>query len=722
MTVLLLFLLTLHTTGWVNISMISRLELWAYDLRLKANLDTKKSQQIIIVDIDEKSLGVEGQWPWSRDRLATLIDQLFNTYGVTLVGMDVVFAEPDRSSQIDVLEQLNRLNLSAQQQVILTAAKTKLDLDQRLALSIKNHPVVLGYYFNDKTNRTSGSLPAPVFTAEQLGSLENSFIAMKGFGANLEDLQHQSAAAGHFNPYIDIDGINRRTPAIIEYQKNYYESLALAMARTMLWVDHLEPGISAHNDSYRRMEWIGLADFKVPVDDRGCILIPYRGSQGMFSYYSAVDILNGAIVKEDLQNAIVLIGTTAPGLMDLRSTPLSAAYPGVEVQASLLAGILDQTIWHSPSWMKGAELLQVLFIGVLLFALLPLLNPLWSIVLTAAVTAATLGINQWLWQQHLVLPLASSLLLIGLLYIWNMTYGFFAEFRDKKRVSHIFGQYVPPAIVTDMAKNPGAFSIAGESREMTVLFSDVRDFTAISERLEATELTRMMNAYLTPMTEIIHRQQGTIDKYIGDAIMAFWGAPVDDPQHSRHAVLAALDMLNKINQLNNEFEQQGWPRLKIGIGLNTGIMNVGNMGSEFRMAYTVMGDAVNLGARLESLTKEYGVNLIISETTQAVMPDLFCRELDRIQVKGKEQPVTIYQPIGLMDEMSSFQIHPVEQFHDALENYRQAQWHAAESILNKLHDKNPEERLYRLYLDRIKHFREQPHPESWDGVFRFAHK
>lgn len=722
MTTCLLVLLTAHTAGCIGINVIAKFELWAYDLRLKANLAPQKNNQIVIVDIDEKSLASEGQWPWSRDRLATLIDQLFNTYGVTLVGMDIVFAEPDRSSQIDVLKQLNRLNLSSEQQVILTAAKTKLDLDQRLALSIKNHPVVLGYYFNNETSWTSGSLPAPVFTAEQLGSLDNNFITMKGFGANLEDLQHQSAAAGHFNPYIDSDGINRRTPAIIEYQKNYYESLALAMARTLLWVDHLQPGISAHNDSYRRMEWIGLADFKVPVDNRGCILIPYRGPQGMFSYYSAVDILNGAIAKEDLQNAIVLVGTTAPGLMDLRSTPLSSAYPGVEVQASLLAGILDQTIWHSPAWIKGAELLQLLFIGVLLFALLPLLNPLWSIVLTAAVTAATLGFNQWLWQQHLVLPLASSLLLIGLLYIWNTTYGFIAEFRGKKRISNIFGQYVPPAIVTNMAKNPEAFSIAGEAREMTVLFSDIRDFTAISERLEATELTRMMNAYLTPMTEIIHQQQGTIDKYIGDAIMAFWGAPLDDPHHTRHAILAALEMLNKINQLNNQFEQQGWPRLNIGIGLNTGIMNVGNMGSQFRMAYTVMGDAVNLGARLESLTKEYGVNLIISETTQAALPDLFCRELDRIQVKGKELPVTIYQPIGLMDELSSLQIYQVEQFHDALENYRQAQWQAAESILQKLHDKNPEEHLYQLYLDRIKQFREQPHPESWDGVFRFAHK
>jgi adenylate cyclase len=354
---------------------------------------------------------------------------------------------------------------------------------------------------------------------------------------------------------------------------------------------------------------------------------------------------------------------------------------------------------------------------------LPALSPLAATALTAGTTLAMLAGNLYFWQlQNLILPLASSLVLISALFIFNMSYGYFVDARGKRMLARLFGQYVPPELVDEMAKDPGAYSLEGSSRDMTVLFSDVRGFTTISEGLDPRQLTQLMNEFLTPMTHVIHHHRGTIDKYMGDAIMAFWGAPVPDPHHARNALLAAMEMVAKLACLQDHFKTRGWPPIRVGVGLNTGDMTVGNMGSTFRLAYTVMGDAVNLGSRLESLTKNYGVDIMVSEFTSARVPDFAFRELDCVRVKGKDKPVKIYEPIGPERDLKPDEREELALYNEALTLYRSQQWVPARQALARLQQQAPARALYALYLARIAHFEQQPPPADWDGTYTFLTK
>jgi adenylate cyclase len=302
-----------------------------------------------------------------------------------------------------------------------------------------------------------------------------------------------------------------------------------------------------------------------------------------------------------------------------------------------------------------------------------------------------------------------------------MAYGFFYESRGKRYLTKMFGQYIPPDLVSEMAKNPEDYSLQSESRDLTVLFSDVRGFTTISEGLDPKDLSDLMNAYLSPMTKIIHENQGTIDKYMGDAIMAFWGAPISCENHARIALKASMEMMEVLKSINQDFQKKGWPAIDIGIGLNTGHMTVGNMGSSFRMAYTVMGDAVNLGSRLEGLTKEYGVNIIVSEYTKSQVPHFVFRELDRVRVKGKDQPVAIFEPIGEPNSVDKLLSGELSYYEEALNFYRHQDWAKATKAFTEL-DKAYSRKLYKLYLSRIEHYIEVSPGKDWDGAYTFQTK
>jgi adenylate cyclase len=312
--------------------------------------------------------------------------------------------------------------------------------------------------------------------------------------------------------------------------------------------------------------------------------------------------------------------------------------------------------------------------------------------------------------------------MIGTLYLLNMAYGFFVEDRAKRQITGIFGTYVPKELVEEMSKNPTSYSMQGESRDMTVLFSDVRNFTSISEGLSPTELTAMMNNYLTEMTQAIQTDRGTIDKYIGDAIMAFWGAPLKDEKHAEHALMSALAMQKRVREMGPEYVKRGWPILEMGVGLNCGVMNVGDMGSSFRRAYTVMGDAVNLASRLEGLTKEYGVGILVSENIVKAVPTVVYCELDRVRVKGKLEPISIYEPIGKVGVVNNKLLDEIDRFHRALEHYRAQRWDEAERALKVLAETNPKRKVYREFTRRVTDLRANPPGKNWDGVFTFATK
>jgi adenylate cyclase len=324
--------------------------------------------------------------------------------------------------------------------------------------------------------------------------------------------------------------------------------------------------------------------------------------------------------------------------------------------------------------------------------------------------------------SDILMPVANSFLMIALLFALTISYGYFVESRNKRQITNLFGQYVPSELVDEMSKNPTRVSMESRSEEMTILFSDVRGFTSISEKMDAKTLSKLINSFLTPLSKIVYNHRGTIDKYMGDCIMAFWGAPLSDEQHARHALIAGLEMLAALKALQPSFKEKGWPEIRVGVGINTGRVSVGNMGSDVRVAYTVMGDAVNLASRLEGITKQYGVDMIVGENTKRAVPDFLYRELDYVCVKGKNEPVAIYEPIGVLTEVDETRQREVQLFNEMRKVYLQQNWSAAEKMLAELHSLSPDSKLYLIYSARVASLKLNPPTEQWDGVFVFDSK
>ena len=729
-----------QVTAYLPGEWVGRLDLFFYDLRMRM-VKPVLDPRIVIVDIDEKSIAEIGRWPWSRDVVAELVRQMTQTYQSPSVGFDVVFAEPDTSSGYSRLEQLAHGELKDVPQFgrQLQGLKSKMDYDARLAAALEGQPVVMGYNLSNEAGAIAkGQLPEPAFTVADLGGRRLDVTRWRAYGANLPQLQQAARSGGFFNPLPDDDGLIRAVPLVAQVGENFYESLALATARVALKGRQVKP-VFLHDDAllseqqlrdYGALDAIAM-DVKpeplfIPVERHLTTLVTYRGhggpSGGAFRYVPAVDVLKGRVPHQDLDGRVMLVGTTVPGLNDLRATPVSPVYPGVEVHANLIASIIDGDFKQRPEFAVGYDLIQVLLVGLVLGVLLPMLGPLWAIVLTVVVGGGLGAFNVWLYDAGgLVLPLATALLLVAALFISNLGWGYLFEYRNRRAIVNLFGEYVAPELVAEMAANPASYNMEGEIRELTVMFSDVRGFTTISESLQPNELREYINAYLTAMSEDIRGNRGTLDKYIGDAVMAFWGAPLDLPDHAARAVATALQMQRTTIVLNEQFALRDWPPLKIGIGLNTGSMRVGDMGSKIRRAYTVMGDAVNLSSRLESITKVYGVGLLVGQATRDAAPGFVYRELDRVRVKGKNEPVPIFEPLAAQGELDADASADLAQWHAALAQLRAQQWDQAEAIIVALQQKSPHG-LYTLYLERIAHFRSAPPPADWDGVTTFDTK
>jgi adenylate cyclase len=721
-----------HAAKLYRIPFIDQLDRIIYDARLRLTLPGGVDDRIVILDIDEKSLATPelGRWPWGRQILSDLVEKLFDKYGVQILGFDVVFAEPDRSSGLPVLEGLARGAFKdlPQFQSTLETLRPRLDYDARFAATIKGRPVVLGYYLaSERDARTTGSLPPPVLPAGTFTGRPIVFTSWTGYGGNLPEFQAAAAATGHFNPFPDDDGINRRVPMLAEYKGAYYEPLALAVVRTLIGFPKVEPGYppgTVLNRNYAGLEWLDIGPMRIPVDENACALVPYRGPKGSFPYVSLADVYFDRVPVDRLKGKIALVGTTAPGLFDLRATPVGGAYPGVEVHANLIAGMIDGRIKARPAYILGAEVILLLLVGAATTIWLPFLTPLRAVLVSAVVLAAVtaLSIGVWL-EADIAFPLASILLMTLALFALNMSYGFFVESRAKRQLTTRFGEYVPPELVDVMAANPGEYGMEGRNEILTVLFTDIRDFTSIAEGLDPRSLSAFMYEFLTAMSLVIRNDyRGTLDKYVGDQIMAFWGAPVPDPQHARQAVAAALAMLAALPKLNREFRARGWPEVRIGLGINTGPMRVGDMGSRIRRAYTVMGDAVNLASRLEALTRHYGVDALVGQATRDAAKDFVYREIDRVRVKGKGEPVAIFEPLGLEGEVGRERLEELKLWAQALKAYRAQAWEQAELVLFNLQRLYPGAPLYSFYAERVARYRRELPEPGWDGVTSFVTK
>ncbi|MBX3585589.1 MAG: CHASE2 domain-containing protein [Ramlibacter sp.] len=727
----------LHASGVMRIGVLQRLDDIIYDARLRATMPKTVDDRIVIVDIDEKSLAEVGRWPWGRNKLAELVDDLFDRQKIALLGFDVVFAEADESSGLKRLRQLAQNEFKDQPGFAdrLGQLQGALDYDAAFARSLEKRPVVMGYYFtSDRDGRTSGRLPAPVMDKDAMQGRPIKFTSWSGYGSNIDQIAQAAPMGGFFNSITETDGVVRSIPLIAEYKGQYYESLSMAMFRMLVGLPSVEPGFPQDRfiaRNYQGLESILLKQggkaLAVPVDDRVATLVPFRGPGGVnggsFKYISAADLLSKRLPAAALKDKIVLLGTTAPGLLDLRVTPVGETYPGVETHANVISGLLDGKIFVKPDYAMGFEVVVLVLSGLTLAFALPLLSATRAVAASVTVIAVLVGLNFWLYLGYgLVLPLASALVMALTAFALNMSYGYFVESRSKRELANLFGTYVPPELVDEMVKDPDSYSMKAASKELTVMFCDMRGFTKMSEQMEPTQLQELLNGVFSRLTDLIRANRGTIDKYMGDCVMAFWGAPVDTPSHAHLAVKTAMEMANAVRKLNEEHRAKGIPEIGIGIGLNTGPMCVGDMGSDIRRSYTVIGDSVNLGSRLEGLSKTYGVDIVVSEATRKLAPDFAWQELDRVRVKGKEQAVAIFWPLAPADRVEKAHTDELKTWATVLKAYRSQDWDQADVQLLNLQRMNAKKYLYELYAQRVASMRLLPFDPEWDGATNFETK
>jgi adenylate cyclase len=726
----------LHASGVLPIGVLQRLDDIIYDARLRATMPRTLDERIVIVDLDEKSLAEVGRWPWGRNRMAEMVDELFERQKIALVGFDVVFAEPDDSSGLKRLRQLAQAELKDQPAFTekLGQLQASLDYDAAFAKSLHNRPVVMGYYLtNDKDGRTSGVLPEAVMQKEALRGRPIKFTSWNSYGANIEQLAKAAPMGGFFNSIVDPDGVVRSVPLLAEYKDQYYESLALAMFRAMTGLPSVEPEFPPERflaryhglDSIRLR--LGDKKFSVPVSDGVTALVPFRGPGGVnggsYRYVSAADVLAKRLPPESLKGKIVLVGTTAPGLLDIRVTPVGEAYAGVETHANLISGLMDDRIAVKPDYSLGYDVAILALAGLTLAFALPLLSAPRAVLLSLVVIATVVALNFWFYLgAGLVMPLAAALVMALTAFALNMSYGYFVESRGKRELANLFGTYVPPELVDEMVKDAASYNMKATSKELTVMFCDMRGFTKMSEQMEPTKLQELLNSVFSRLTDLIRANKGTIDKYMGDCVMAFWGAPVDIPNHAHMAVKTAIEMAGAVRKINDEHRAQGIPEIGIGIGLNTGTMCVGDMGSDIRRAYTVIGDSVNLGSRLEGLSKIYGVDIVVSESTRKLAPDFAWQELDKVRVKGKEQAVTIYWPAAPAERLEKAYLDELKTWAIFLKAYRAQDWEQCDVLMLNLQRMNAKKYLYELYSERVASMRLLPFDPGWDGATNFETK
>jgi len=738
----LAILFTCIVLRWQNVPVIDQLRLTVFDLYQQIAPRAYEDVGVRIVDIDERSLASEGQWPWPRTKLSELLYRV-RANGALVVGFDMVFAEPDRTSPSRVIEDWPQ---STERDRIAEMAKALPDHDQLFAQFIKGTGNVVTAV--QLRNGEFDALPRQVgnfSAAGEAGRALSDFVPVLPSAARNLDII-ESAATG--NALVNVspgqDGIVRRVPlmAAIDHEqpgigKPVYPTLSLEMLRVLQNAPKtMLVRMSGASGSTRWTNSEGIASVRVgaltiPTDRAGYMWVHFTGHQ-KDRYLSATDILNGTVGTDILQNKMVLLGTSAAGLLDLRSTPLDRVIPGVEVHAEMLEQMLLEHFLTRPYWAAEVEMLVLLIVGMFFILAVPRLGAVWPAAIGLAIATSAIGISWWAYSDKLVLidPLYP---IVGLaaVYLATSSLGFMRTEGERRQVRAAFANYLSPALVAQLAEHPERLKLGGETRDMTLMFCDVRGFTAISEGFKSNPqgLTRLINRLLTPLTECILNREGTIDKYMGDCIMAFWNAPLDVENHVHNACDSALAMRRALRKLNDERKQEAeqanepFLPLNVGIGINCGDCLVGNMGSDQRFDYSVLGDAVNLASRLEGQSKNYGVDVVLGEdVAKRVGDDFALIELDLITVKGKSEALHVFTLLGDKDMAGSAQFKIFADLHAAmLKAYRARNWDEAENLIAESqqasHDFAKLGDLYDLYTSRIALFRETPPPADWDGVF-----
>jgi adenylate cyclase len=607
-----------------DVPLLGQVELKTYDMRLRA-LPSAAPRFVTIAAIDEASLAKLGRWPWSRTTFASLAEKL-DQAGARVIAFDLFFPERE-SPRADA--QFAR--------AIRTAKKVVL-----ASVFIDNQAEVR--YLGPAGLAAARLAIAPQAIADVRSSAqgEPTFKRREPHGVlvNILELQGGAAYVGHIDVPPDNDGVVRRAPLIRRFDGRFFPAFDVQVARTYL--DSELPVLEVASYGIAALR---LGEHSIPLDEEGRLLVRHR-RPGSFPAVAIADILEGRADPALLRGRVVLIGNTATGIGDSRVTPFGATLPGVEVRASIIESLLQGDALQRPEWMMFVDAAAMALIALVLIVLLPRFGVSGGAVLAAAVLGGYLGLAIYLFESEgLWLNLVYPTLLVALLFASSTFVEYFFSFSEKRYLKRAFQHYVPRAVVDDLVADSGKLQLGGEKRELTVLFSDIRGFTTLSEAMAPEELVKLMNEYFTVMTAKVFEHRGSLDKYIGDAIMAVFGAPLAEPQHATLACRSALDMLRALQTLRESWRARGIPAIDIGVGINTGPMVVGNMGSASRFNYTVVGDAVNLASRIEHLNKEYGTNILVSEHTYKVVKDEFprAREVDRVRVRGRAQPVHLYE-------------------------------------------------------------------------------
>ncbi|MBI4167298.1 MAG: adenylate/guanylate cyclase domain-containing protein [Acidobacteria bacterium] len=723
-----------------TLSFLGTIELRTLDMRFQLRGKREHGGKVVIVAIDQKSQDVFGRWPFPRSHFATMVDVLRES-GARVIAFDATFPQPDQNSALLALKEVRQhydkvARGGARNRAFdahLKTLETDADNDRKFAEALSRFEnVILGYFFfldekeassqnkervNEFLNYLSFQAYPQIINPQYAGKFEG--IKFLGLSPNLPEFSNYAKNFGYFNVLPDSDGVVRRIPATVQFKDNFYPSLDMAAYLAYMNQPLDKVGIFFNPNGLERIDFGPLS---IPTDPRGFVQIDYYGEAGTFPTVSMVDVVQRKLSPERFRDCLVLVGPTATGIGDMAITPFQTEetnpFPGVEVHANFISNLLEGRFIRRGPRENLVDLGFLLLFSLAAGLLLSVVPPARATAVLVISLAAFWGVAYYLFAAHhtwiaAFLPTAT----LGVNYAGIVSYRFFFEERERKRVRETFGQYVAPGIVNQLLDRPELLRLGGEEKELTAMFSDIRNFTGISEKLSPRGLVELLNEHLSEMTEIVFQNRGTLDKYIGDSIMAFWGAPYPQPDHPENACKAGLAMLRALEGLQTRWQAAGKPRIDIGIGISTGPMLVGNMGSRRRFNFTIMGDNVNLASRLEGLNKTFGTRLIVSESTYEFVQDkMLTRELDLIRVKGKRRPVKIFELIGLRSE-SQGALPKVDRFHAALEAYRSAQWETAIGMFGELLRDFPDDGPTRVFVQRCWDLIENPPEGEWDGVF-----
>lgn len=735
MPLVIVMALTALGLAIIKPSGLEQFELKALDLRFQARGSITPDPRVVIVTVDDDALSEVGRWPWSRDKIATIVDKALGKYGAKALGFDVVFSE-EQVNPVDevvrLLDQAKGADTMPENMTWLKSQHALGDVDAVLEDAMRKHKanLVPGYFFYPQGGDTP---PLVKSKLEEEATLMRALAMTSSFSkeamsliphidaieGNLGRFTQAVDAIGFFNFFPDIDGTVRHIPLMAEMEGFVYPSMVMQTLRIFLgWPDMAvvvgDVGV----------EEVRLGSLTVETDPSGNMLLNHYGPGGTFPHVSAADILHDRLQGDELKDKIVVFGVTAVAVLDIRATPFDAVFPGVEAHAVAISNILNGEELRRPPVVEVLELLAVFFFSLLAGYLVYGRTPLIQGIVVIGFPLLIVTVSQWLFSTH-YLWVQETYLVLGVLMATVPTtlFGYIVESRKRAFIHDAFSHYLAPSVVENLAKNPDALKLGGEEKHLTAFFSDIAAFSSFSERLSPAELVTFLNRYLTAMSDILKEEQGTIDKYEGDAIIAFFGAPLDMEDHAERCVIAALKQQSTLATLREEWKAEGLPEVHIRIGINSGPMVVGNMGTQTSMNYTMMGDHVNLAARLEGVCKAYRVPILMSKDTYLLVRDrVAARFIDRVRVVGRSQPVDLYQPLGERQYMADEQLQESRLYEKAWSLMLNGSYKESLQLMAKLYAMSPNDGLYEVMMARLKTYTARPPSDDWAGVFNLKNK